>query len=268
MTAAGLISSNRKSNVDALADDLNAVTDERLVALAKMGHGAAFDELYRRHAEKMFRTTHRITRNREDAEDALQECFLNAFLHLRSFDGRSRFSTWLTRIAMNAALMRMRKNRASREMPTGERVTIYELGAEHGLADPSPDPEERYARSERDVILRDAIGKLRPGIRKAVEIQLQDCSLSETAEILEISVSALKGRLFHARTELRQGWQLHPTVPSIWTNPEPSSQAVTRVSRPREGRKEKVRSRRLRIQAYRIEAEVQAEGASLKEAQL
>src|SRR5208282_1795015 len=180
MAAAELISSSWKRSGNALADERRPVSDERLVAIAKMGHRPAFDELYNRHAEQMFRTTRRITRNREDAEDAVQECFLNAFVHLKSFDGRSRFSTWLTRIAMNAALMRMRKNRASGEIATGEPVAIYELGAEYRLADPSPDPEERYARSERDVILRAAIGKLRPRIRKAVEIQLQDCSLGET----------------------------------------------------------------------------------------
>ena len=78
------------------------------------GHSGAFDDLYKRHAEKMFRITYRITRNREDAEDAVQEChLLKVFLHLKNFDRRSRFSTWLTRIAMNAALMRLRKNHAS-----------------------------------------------------------------------------------------------------------------------------------------------------------
>lgn len=86
-------------------------------AISKMGHSGAFDDLYKRHAEKMFRITCRITRNREDAEDAVQECFLNAFLHLKSFDGRSRFSAWLTRIAMNAALMKLRKKPPSREVP-------------------------------------------------------------------------------------------------------------------------------------------------------
>ena len=89
--------------------DPRMVNDECLVAAAKSGDRAAFDELCERHAQKMFRISHRITRNREDAEDAVQECFLNAFIRLKSFDERSRFSTWLTRIAMNAALMKLRK---------------------------------------------------------------------------------------------------------------------------------------------------------------
>ena len=98
------ISLNWVSRGNASSDDLHMVSDERLVAAAKMGRSGAFDDLYKRHAEKMLCITYRITRNREDAEDAVQECFLNAFLHLKSFDRRSRFSTWLTRIAMNAAL--------------------------------------------------------------------------------------------------------------------------------------------------------------------
>src|SRR5208283_4779156 len=104
-----------------------------------------------------------------------------------SFDGRSRFSTWLTRIAMNAALMKLRINRARSEVSREEPAATSTLRPENRLADPSPDPEERYARSEQETILRHAIAKLRPRIRKAVEINLQDCSLDETAEILGIS---------------------------------------------------------------------------------
>ena len=233
MAAAGLISPNWKSSVDALSDDLKAVSDERLVAVAKMGHGAAFDELYKRHAERMFRTTHRITRNREDAEDALQECFLNAFLHLRSFDGRSRFSTWLTRIAMNAALMKLRKNRGARDLPLVELAEASELRPEQRLADPAPNPEECYAKSEREAILRDEIAKLRPTIRKAVEIQLQDSSSYETAEILGLSLTAVKAQLFHARTALRRSSRLHLVVPQVWTHSEVGLPVARRARRQR-----------------------------------
>jgi len=218
MAAAELISSSWKRSGNALADERRPVSDERLVAIAKMGHRPAFDELYKRHAEKMFHTTRRITRNREDAEDAVQECFLNAFVHLKSFDGRSRFSTWLTRIAMNAALMKLRKNRSCREVPTEEAVETSALLPENLLPDPSLNPEEHYAKKQRQEILRDAIAKLRPGIRKAVEIQLQDCSLDETAEILGISATGAKGRLFQARAALRKSSQLQFVVPSIWSH--------------------------------------------------
>jgi RNA polymerase sigma factor (sigma-70 family) len=204
--------------------DPRMVNDECLVAATKSGDRAAFDELFERHAQKMFRISHRITRNREDAEDAVQECFLNAFIHLKSFDGRSRFSTWLTRIAMNAALMKLRKNRVCREVPTEEPFETSEF--RHRLADPSPNPEERYAKSEREALLRDSVAKLRPGIQKVVEIQLQDRSLDEAAELLGISVPAVKARLFHARAVLRKRSQLHLVVSSIWTNSESSSHAV------------------------------------------
>jgi RNA polymerase sigma factor (sigma-70 family) len=223
MAAAGLISSNWKNTSNTLSEVPCTESDEKLVSAAKQGHTVAFDELYKRHAEKMFRATHRITRNREDAEDAVQECFLNAFIHLRSFDGKSRFSTWLTRIAMNAALMRLRKNRAGREIPLDDPVGASQV-PEHQLRDSSLNPEERYAKSEREVILRDEAAKLRPGIRKAVQIHLQDCSLDETAEILGITVTAAKARLFQARVALRRASQLQFVLPSIWTNSEPGSQ--------------------------------------------
>jgi RNA polymerase sigma factor (sigma-70 family) len=223
MAAAGLISSSWKRNDNALSDECHPVSDARLVAFAKKGHRPAFDELYKRHAEKMFHTTRRITRNREDAEDAVQECFLNAFVHLKSFNGRSRFSTWLTRIAVNAALMKLRKNRCRQEVPTEESVEASDLLPENLLPDPSLNPEERYAKCEREIALREAVATLRPAIRKVVEIQLQDRSLIEAAETLGISFPAAKARLFHARAALRKASQVQSIVPSIWRNAEQGS---------------------------------------------
>jgi RNA polymerase sigma factor (sigma-70 family) len=224
MSAAGVISLNWRRSGIASSDDLCVVSDEALVAAAKNGHSGAFDDLYKRHAEKMFRITYRITRNREDAEDAVQECFLKVFLHLKNFDGRSRFSTWLTRIAMNAALMKLRKNHASREVPIGVSVETSEPCSEHQSSDVSPNPEERCTKSEREAILRDAIAKLRPRIRKALEIhKLQERSLEETADVLGTSVGAAKARVFHARAALRRTPRLRSLLPSIWANREPVS---------------------------------------------
>jgi RNA polymerase sigma-70 factor (ECF subfamily) len=175
------------------------MSDEALVAGAKMGHGRFFDELHERHRERMSRVALRITRHREDAQDAVQESFLNAYVHLKKFDGRARFSTWLTHIAINAALMKIRKNRSSREV----RVEDGEEAVEP--RDCTPNPEEICARTEQKAALRDAIAKLRPTLRNVVELHdLQECSLPETAEALGISVAAAKGRLFHARTALRR----------------------------------------------------------------
>jgi RNA polymerase sigma factor (sigma-70 family) len=224
MAAAGLSSSSWKRGGNALSDERNFVSDERLLAIAKKGHRPAFDELYKRHAEKMHHTTLRITRNREDAEDAVQECFLNAFVHLKSFDGRSRFSTWLTRIAVNAALMKLRQNRCRREVPTEGADETSKLLPENLVPDPSLNPEERYAKSEREAIVSDAVAQLRPGIRKAIEVQLQDYSLKETAETLGVTVAAAKARLFHARSALREMPRLRLVVPEVWTQGRPGPQ--------------------------------------------
>lgn len=238
MATTGLISSNWKSSSKILFDDCQAASDESLVAAAKNGDRSAFDELCKRHTPKMLRTTHRITRNREDSEDAVQECFLNAFVHLRSFDGRSRFSTWLTRIALNAALMKLRRNRACREVATEETFETSELGLEYRLADPSPNPEQRYAESEREAILRGGIAKLRPAIRKAVEIQLQVCSLEESAKILGLTLSAVKARMFHARAALRQDLQSHLRAPAIFGNSKSNLHPARRAYRRRDCRKQ------------------------------
>jgi RNA polymerase sigma-70 factor (ECF subfamily) len=147
----------------------------------------------------MFRVAHRITRNREDAQDAVQESFLSAYVHLKKFDERARFSTWLVRIATNAALMKIRKNRVSREVGVEDPADAVEL------SDSVPNPEQICARTEQRAALKDAIAKLRPTLRNVVELyDLQERSLHETAEALGISVTAAKGRLFHARTALRR----------------------------------------------------------------
>jgi len=125
MSMAGATSLNSKAS--RVSDNPRVVSDERLVAAARRGHRGAFDQLCERHARKMFRIAHRVVRNREDAQDVVQECFLKAFIHLESFDGRSRFSTWLTRIAMNAALMKLRKRHLSRELPVEQREQTMEV---------------------------------------------------------------------------------------------------------------------------------------------
>jgi RNA polymerase sigma-70 factor (ECF subfamily) len=144
-------------------------------------------------------------RNREDAEDAVQECFLNGFLHLQDFDGRSRFATWLTRIAINAALAKFRKNRGVREVPMDELNTSTEPATQREFRDGAPDPEESCSLRERRRIVKAAISGLRPRARNVVELlQLQEHSIRETAEILGISTGAVKTRMFHAKVALRR----------------------------------------------------------------
>jgi RNA polymerase sigma-70 factor (ECF subfamily) len=185
--------------------DTQKVSEARLVSAAKRGQQAAFGELCDRHAKRIYHTTLRVTRNHEDAEDALQDSFLSAFVHLRNFDGRSSFSTWLTRIAINAALMKLRRNRGSREIPMDELAGKQDASLRFEPADWHPDPEENYARQERQRVVVGAVSGLRPSLRNVIEIrELQESSIRETAERLGISVAAAKGRLFHAKAALRK----------------------------------------------------------------
>jgi RNA polymerase sigma-70 factor, ECF subfamily len=183
-------------------------SDSQLLSAAKKGDRAAFGQLFERHSKKILHSTLRITRNREDAEDALQDCFLNGMLHLHDFDGRSQLSTWLTRIAINAALMKLRRNRYSKEVSM---EFVDEEGKERPrfqLIDGALNPEDSFVEQERVKILHGALSALRPRVRAAIEIcQLQECSVRETARKLGISTAAAKGRLFHARVALRKACQ-------------------------------------------------------------
>jgi RNA polymerase sigma-70 factor (ECF subfamily) len=191
--------------------------DEFLVKAARSGEDWAFSELWHRHSKKIFNTMYRVTRNRQDAEDALQDAFLKAFLHLKNFDGRSSFSTWLTRIAINSALMILRKKRSHPEVSMdgsadGETWQTWEI------ADSRGNTEESYVRRERDRHLKRAIHRLRPALRNVVEIQqAHDGSVREIAEMAGISIAATKSRLLRARSALRralrtcESTQLDPT---------------------------------------------------------
>ena len=193
-----------KSDTPAMSD-LRAWSEEQLIAAAKTGKRAPFGELCERHIKKIFRIIRPITRNREDAEDAVQDCLLNAFTHIKDFDERSRFTTWLTRIAINAALAKLRKNHRKREIPMSDPNPPGELERHNEIPDDAPDPEETYRLRERREILNTAILGLQPRSRRVVELhQLQEHSLSETAQILGISTAAVKAQMFDARLALHR----------------------------------------------------------------
>jgi RNA polymerase sigma-70 factor (ECF subfamily) len=195
---------SEQSDASAL-NDLRAWSEEQLIADAKSGRRAPFGELCERHMKHVSYVTRRITRNREDAEDAAQECLLNAFVHLKDFDGRSQFATWLTRIAINSALMKLRKNRGVREVPIDEPNSSFESVAQREFRYNAPGPEESCFLRERKRIVKSAISWLRPRTRNVVElIHLQEHSIRETAQILGISTGAVKGRMFHAKIALRR----------------------------------------------------------------
>jgi len=189
----------------AAVSDVRAWSEGQLIAAAKSGRRAPFGELCERHMKQVSCVTRRIIRNREDAEDAAQECFLNAFVHLKDFDGRSRFATWLTRIAINAALMKLRKNRGAREVPMDEPNQSSEHVAQREFPCDAPDPEESCSLLERKRIVESAISGLRPRTRNVMElIHLQEHSIRETAQILGISIGAVKARMFHAKIALHR----------------------------------------------------------------
>jgi RNA polymerase sigma-70 factor (ECF subfamily) len=198
-----------------LRDEFEGLDEKALVAAAKYGQSVAFDVLCKRLAPRILRAVLRITKNREDAEDALQDSFLSAFVHITEFDGRSAFSTWLTRIAINSALMILRKKRTSHEVSLDSSADSGETPVSWGMLDHAPNPEKRYAQSERENILRGAIRTLRPTIRKVIELQqLQEHSMKETAAIIGISVPAAKARLFHAKIALRKAPRLKSITPA------------------------------------------------------
>jgi RNA polymerase sigma-70 factor (ECF subfamily) len=194
-------------------------SESELIAAARNGDSSAFGILCERHAEMILRVTFRITRNREDSEDAVQDSFLSAFVHLASFDERSRFATWLTRIAINSALGQLRKKRGVREISMDEPASESQTLPHLELPDRAPDPEENCHRRERREIVDAAVGRLRPRNRKVVEVhQLGEFSMKETAKILGISMAAAKARMFHARATLRRMPMLRSVQQGNWSS--------------------------------------------------
>jgi RNA polymerase sigma-70 factor (ECF subfamily) len=182
---------------------LAAATDEVLILAAKSGDRPAFVELWTRHSKIAFNMACRITGNREDAEGVVQDAWLRAYLHLNTFDGRSKFSTWLTRIAINSALGILRRKRARPE--TSMEIMDGETWQHWEIADETKNIEELYARHERGERLRRAIHRLQPTLRSVVEIhQSNDRSVREIADLAGISVAATKSRLLRARKILRK----------------------------------------------------------------
>jgi RNA polymerase sigma-70 factor, ECF subfamily len=203
---------------------LVAPEDATLVAGAKTGDARAFELLVRRYEQKIFFVARRMTRTREDAEDVVQQSFQKAFTHLRTFEGRSAFSTWLTRITITEALMLLRKRRGMRE------VVIDDLNGNEAITsglevpDASPDPEAIYSQREQMEMLTAAINELPYGTRRVIQLrELDERSSEETARTMGISVAALKGRMFHGRRKLRQRFRHFV---------EPASRLARKTSRP------------------------------------
>jgi RNA polymerase sigma-70 factor, ECF subfamily len=179
--------------------------DEKLVAAAKHGDAEAFSILVKRHEHRIFVSALRVTGNHQDAEDATQQSFQKAFTHLHRFEGKSAFTTWLTRIAINEALMLLRKGRSSREISINEENGSQENALALEIPDSGPGPEIDYSEREQHELLSAAVRQLGPNMRQAIELRdLGELSVRETARVLGISISAVKARVFHARKKLRE----------------------------------------------------------------
>ena len=175
-----------------------------LVAAAKGGDITAFETLVGRYERKIFRLAQNITQNKEDAEDVMQEAFLKSYQHLGEFQGNSRFYTWLVRIAVNQALMKLRKRRPN-QVSLDEEVDTGEDTMPREVEDWGPSPEERYKQAELSGILSSTIAELEPPFRIVFQLRdIEELSTEETAEALGLSVPAVKSRLLRARLKLRQ----------------------------------------------------------------
>ena len=179
--------------------------DLDLVHATQDGDVSAFEELVERYDRKLLRIAEHITHNREDSQDAVQEAFLKAFQHLGDFREDSQFSTWLIRITVNQALMKLRKRRTTKEVSLDEDFQADGDMLPREVVDWAPNPEELYRASElRDILIK-ALKELRPILRTVFVLRdIEGLSIDQTAEVLELSPAAVKARLWRARLQLRE----------------------------------------------------------------
>jgi RNA polymerase sigma-70 factor (ECF subfamily) len=179
--------------------------DLDLVHASKNGDVAAFEQLVKRYDRKLLRIAQSVTHNREDSQDVVQETFLKVYQHLAEFRGNSQFSTWLIRITLNQSLMKLRKQRRTREVSLDEDFGTDEDVLPQEVIDWAPNAEELYSVSELRNILLKTIEELRPILRAVFVLQdLEGLPTEQTAAVLNLSQSAVKSRLWRARLELRE----------------------------------------------------------------
>ncbi len=186
-----------------MSDPYRDRRDEDLVRIAQAGDNRAFDELIRRYQEKVYRLAYKILRHEEDAAETLQDAFLSAYRGLKSFKAESTFSTWLYRVATNAALMKYRKRR-DRHVSLEQSQSPYEDAEPLALPDWSAEPLEELLDAETRQIMEEGIQRLPEDLRTVFVLRdVEGLSNAEVAEVLDISVAAVKSRLHRARISLR-----------------------------------------------------------------
>jgi RNA polymerase sigma-70 factor (ECF subfamily) len=189
--------------ISASLEESRAMRDRKLVAEAQAGSSDAFAQLQCLYRRRLFNTIVAITKNREDAEDALQDTFLRTYLALRHFEGRSTVYSWLTRIAINSALMIIRRRRVRGEVffdsLSDERDGNHPLE----VKDTALNPEQMWTQQQRWADVLYAIGRLEPKLQAPIQVLLaRECSMREIAQTLDITVAAVKARLHRARRSL------------------------------------------------------------------
>jgi RNA polymerase sigma-70 factor (ECF subfamily) len=198
---------NHNMTADSVQLEVSAATsdDLDLVHASKNGDVAAFEQLVKRYDRKLLRIAQSVTHNTEDAKDAVQDAFLKAFQNLGQFREESQFSTWLFRITVNQSLMKLRKQRAIREVSLDEdfQSDVDLLPME--VIDWAPNPEQLYWASELRDILISALKELPTTLRTVFVLRdIEGLSTDQTAEVLNLSHSAVKARLWRVRLQLRE----------------------------------------------------------------
>src|ERR1700723_2297744 len=192
------------ATIQPIAGELEPHPDVALVERVRQGDVEAFETLVKQYDRQVFRIAQHITQNREDAQDVVQDAFLKAYEKLDQFQGNSKFYTWLVRIAVNEALMRLRKRRTGKMVSIDEDIETEEGSVPRDLAYWAPDPEQNYRQSELADILGKTINGLPPGFRVVFVLRdVEGLSTEETANALGLSVPAVKSRLLRARLQLR-----------------------------------------------------------------
>jgi RNA polymerase sigma-70 factor (ECF subfamily) len=177
--------------------------EEELLHDAKAGSHTAFEELQKMYTHRLYKRILSITRNHEDAEDALQDTLIRAYRGLPSFEGRSSLSTWLTRIAINSALMIMRKGRSRPEVPFEQPLDLGEARCSFDVPDPGMNPEQLCDQDQRCEKIQRAIFRLDPTLRTTLLIWIaKETSMREVADDLDVSLAATKSRIYRARKRL------------------------------------------------------------------
>ena len=207
---------SRQLNSDRSAAPRDLDKEWAVVQQAIAGNADAQEHLFAPYTRRLYRIVFSLLHNKEDAEDALQDGLFKAYTSLRSFQGRSSFSTWLTRIVINSALMTRRRKSAHREASLDEMLDNQPEQLPHGVVDARPDPETIYAEIEIHALVEQHVSQLPPALQAAFRLHaINGFSAPRSGKVLGISASAIKSRIFRARLKLACGLQRSLEVSAI-----------------------------------------------------